>query len=356
MRFVMFFTCCLFMVSCGSGSSNKESTQPETACVAEELEADMDALLTLAVTEVDYSFTVKRQDGRQYIFNRGDSSLQTLYESASTSKLVSAVVILRLVELGYLKLTDRPQDYISSWPINSVDPLFSINLVQLLSFTSGLETAPLCLNVGSFDFEACVNNIATRNVSNGITPGQSFYYASTHLQVAGLMAYKAFGAENWQEVFSDFKAQTGLFSNSTFDLPSSSNPRLAGGMHWVGEEYVAFLLALKNGEILNSNSMEILLADHTEGVAISYSPVFDGLMEDWKYGLGVWHECESPIFNCELGARVSSPGAYGAYPYWDQNADYVGLVARQGALGTFENGLAIERIVRETVERWAVCQ
>jgi hypothetical protein len=43
-------------------------------------------------------------------------------------KLISAVIIMRLVEQGYLKLSDRPQDVIATWPIVSGDPLFHMTL------------------------------------------------------------------------------------------------------------------------------------------------------------------------------------------------------------------------------------
>lgn len=126
-------------------------------------------------------------------------------------------------------------------------------------------------------------------------------------------------------------------------------------MHWTGEEYMAFLKALKNGSLLNSTSMGQLLADHTAAVTIAYSPALVGAGEDWHYGLGLWHECQSATFNCTAGARVSSPGAYGAYPFWDRSKNYFGIVARQGALGTFPNGIAIERSVRPDVEQWLTC-
>lgn len=317
----------------------------------------MDSALAQAASEVDFSFSAERDsDGRRYIFNRGVSTLQTTYESASTSKLISAVIILRLVEQGYLNLSDHPQDHISGWPITSSDPLFAMTLAQLLSFTSGLTDEPLCLNAGFSDFESCVTNIANTNAGNGNTPGQEFYYASTHLQVAGLMAIKARGFVTWQDVFADFKTQTGLFPTSTYDVPSSSNPRLAGGMHWTGEEYMDFLTALKGGLILNPASMSQLLTDHTAAATIGFSPTVTGLGEDWHYGLGLWHECENATFDCAVGNRVSSPGAYGAYPFWDRNKGYTGIVARQGSLGTYPNGVAIERSVRSTVEQWVACQ
>lgn len=89
------------------------------------------------------------------------------------------------------------------------------------------------------------------------------------------------------------------------------------------------------------------------------SPVLDperGLEEEWHYGFGLWHECPSSSYNCTPGSRVSSPGSFGAYPFWDREKDYVGLVARRGAAGTFPNGIAIERAVRAEVEQWVSCR
>lgn len=358
---------CFLVTGCSSGGGGETSGGPPAvgaSCSVAQLESDMNSVLSQATSEVDFSFSVERQDGRRYNFSRGTSTLQTSYESASTSKLVSAVIILRQVERGYLNLSDRPQRYITTWPLLNTDPLFNMTLAQLLSFTSGLTTEPPCLNFGGLNFETCVNTIATTNAGNGITPGQQFYYSSNHLQVAGLMAIKARGVPvaTWQDLFTEFKAQTGLFTNSAYDLPSVTNPRLAGGMHWTGEEYMAFLKALKDGALLNASSMNQLVADHTASATIAYSPIAlaqpNGLGENWHYGFGLWNECQvaaNAPFTCTAGTRVSSPGAYGAYPFWDRSKNYFGIVARQGTLGTFPNGIAIERAVRPKVEEWAAC-
>ena len=348
--------CVASVLAAGCGVSS--TTSSSAACSTTQLESALNADLARTASEVDFSFAVERQDGRRFSYQRGASTLQTSYESASTSKLVSAVIILRLVEQGYLSLSDRPQDRISAWPIASNDSLYSMTLTQLLSFTSGLTESPLCVDIGISDFETCIASIATLNAGSGRTPGQQFYYANQHLQVAGLMAIKGRGVATWQDLFAEFKTQTGLFANGTYDLPSATNPRLAGGMHWTGEEYLAFLKALKNGTLLNTTSMGQLLTDHTASATIGYSPTtspITGLGEDWHYGFGLWHECQSTSYNCAAGTRVSSPGAYGAYPYWDRDKGYIGIVARQGARGTYTNGIAIERSVRATVEQWAAC-
>jgi CubicO group peptidase (beta-lactamase class C family) len=321
----------------------------------------MDAVLSQAVSEVDFSFAVERQDGRRYTFNRGSSTLNTTYESKSASKLVSAVILMRLVEQGYLALSDPPQNYIEAWPIGGGDPLSGMTLAQLLSFTSGLTEDPACLNAGSSDFEDCVLTVASTNAGNGNVPGQAFFYASSHQQVAGLMAVRARGVASWQAIIAEFKSQTGLFPASHYDSPSLSNPNLAGGMHFTGEDYMAFLRALKGGLLLNAASMSELLADRTASIPMTYSPIRSGigggagLGEDWHYGFGLWHECRSATFNCVAGTRVSSPGALGTYPFWDRSRGYSGIVVRAGAFGTLTTGIAIERSVRAKVEAWAAC-
>jgi hypothetical protein len=108
--------------------------------------------------------------------------------------------------------------------------------------------------------------------------------------------------------------------------------------------------------LLSDSTMSQLLADQTASAVIAYSPAVGGLGEDWHYGFGLWQECQNASYNCTPGTRVSSPGAYGAYPFWDRSNGYIGLVARQGALGTFPNGIAIERAVRASVVQWLACQ
>ena len=361
----------MFVGGCGiGGGGNSEppsvsttSAQPAACSQAQSaaLEQKIDARLSQADSEVDFSFLVESKDGRRHIYNRGASTPQTLYESASTSKLVTAVVVMRLVEQGYLSLADKPQDHIKAWPIAASDPLHEMNLSQLLSMTSGMTSDPPCLNSAASDFQSCVIDIANDNDGRTIIPGQQFFYASAHFQVAGLMAIKARGVSSWSDVFTEFKAQTGLFGNSTFDVPSVSNPQLAGGMNLTGEDYLAFLSALKSGALLNAASMSELLADRTASTVIAFSPIRDGinggpgLGEDWHYGLGLWHECRSAEFNCVPGSRVSSPGNFGSYPFWDRVLNYTGIVIREGAHGTLKRGIDIERFVRPEVEAWAGC-
>ncbi len=180
--------CLLAGIGCGSSDGGGDPVPPDPTCTVARREAELGVALAAVVTDADFAFAVQRADGRRYVHNRGAASLATVYESASTSKLVTAVVILRLVEQGHLGLADHPQDHIPDWPIAIGDPLRDLTLAHLLSFTSGLTSEPLCLNFPGVDFEACVGAIATANAGNGNIPGTQLHYASTHMQVAGLMA------------------------------------------------------------------------------------------------------------------------------------------------------------------------
>lgn len=351
-----------FAAGCGGGSGTSAPAGVATCPAVAQLEAAMTARLSQAESEVDFSFAVERKDGRRYNYNRGASTLQKSYESASTSKLVAAVVIMRVVEQGYLSLEQRPQDLIEAWPIVSSDPLYGMTLRHLLSLTAGFTQDPPCLDSATSDFEACVIEVANVNAGNGSTAGQQFIYVSADHQVAGLMAVKARGPGwSWEQIFTEFKTQTGLFAGSAFDVPSISNPLMGGGMHVTGADYMDFLKALKDGALLNAASMSELLTDHTASVEIVFSPILQGIQgdpglgEDWHYGFGLWHECRSAVFNCVPATRVSSPGNFGSYPFWDRSKDYTGVVARQGAPGHVTTGIAIERSVRSEVEQWAAC-
>lgn len=330
----------------------KCSLEEETA-----LESQMTRVLSEDTSPYAFSFRLERRDGRRFEFQKDGATFDTVFESASSSKLVTSLIILRLVDKGILKLSDRPQDHIPEWPITSSDPLYNATLANLLSFTSGFYDEPTCLNLPTGTLANCALTIATINSGKGRVPGKEFYYSGAHMQIAGLMAIRASGRADWTEVFDDFKLATGLFTASTYDLPSRSNPRLAGGMHWTGNEYFAFLLALKRDKLLSMGLRKEFFVDRTKDgdVAIVNSPAEKGLGEAWHYGLGFWHECLDTEFRCQAADRISSPGAYGAYPFWDRRTDHIGFLAMQGPLGGFREGARIERLVQDLSSEWATC-
>jgi len=201
-------------------------------------------------------------------------------------------------------------------------------------------------------FEDCVSTILDKNQAIN-SSGTEFFYGSAHMQVAGLMAIKATGLNSWEEVFAAFKTKTGLFQNSFYNLPSAQNPRLAGGMRWTGSDYLEFLDALYYKKILSPELLNTMHSDWITNATIVYSPTRLGINQDWHYGLGNWVECNSISFNCTELTRVSSAGAYGAYPFMDFENKYFGIIARQGALGTFDKGYQLFEAIESDLAAWA---
>jgi hypothetical protein len=327
--------------------SNDDNVTDPSVSIEQQLHMALDSINT----DTDFTLLVESNDGTQFVHSRGLSTATTSYRSASTSKMVTASVILLLVQQGILSLDDHPQDYLSFWPKTGNHS--AIELRHLLSFTSGLSNEPLCLNLPNASFTRCVERILDKNATIPV-PGKEFYYASTHLQVAGLMAIHASGMSDWTEVFDYFKSETQLFAHAVYDLPSTSNPRLAGGMHWQATEYLAFLSALYHHKILSPVLIDAMSSDQSNHANITYSPVKKGpLALDWHYGFGQWIECPSVPFDCSAITRVSSAGAYGAYPFIDFEQKYFGIIAREGALGTGHEGYQVWAEVESELTKWA---
>ncbi len=361
----------------GAGSSGA----PSTACTPQQLsqlaalEASMAA--TLSVSTFPYTFMLEsahRTDRFDYVTSSGPSTAQTLYQSASTSKLVAAVTILSLVDANIgLTLDSKPQDFIPWWQVTSTMAANGVTLRDLMSFTSGLATDPVlfagdteitgCLK--TLDFENCVHLIYRTNINNNIAPGSQFDYSATHLQIAGLMAVKAVQAVTpagstvtWTDIFNTFKNDPSrtVFQNSVYDLPSSTNPRLAGGMHWTSDDYLDFLRKLYKGGLLKPSTRAALWADQRNGdgqtTVVIDSPLLTATGQDWHYALGNWVEGQGTAPFVPVG-RNSSPGAYGAYPFIDFQNGYYGILAMQDLNGPgFREGLALYTTIANTATSW----
>lgn len=323
------------------------------------LEAEMAVTLDEAITDPEIStnpnfvLLLESEGGRRFTHAHGDATASTEYESASTSKWVSAVVILDLVDQGLLSLDTPVRDVLPFWTDTEVQ------LRHLLNFTSGYADDPRCVNSPTADFATCVEETFTSNVATATAPGTVYQYGSGHLQIAGLMAIRAAGVASWAEVFEAFKARTGLFPTSRYDLPSLTNPRLAGGMTWTAEEYLGFLRALESGDLLSDATRAAMLANQRGTATLTASPPFSGMHEDWSYGFGNWLECrtatELGTYDCGPGERNSSGGAYGAYPFLDSDDHYIGIIAQQGRLGSGDEGARLFRTVEARAALWASC-
>jgi D-alanyl-D-alanine-carboxypeptidase/D-alanyl-D-alanine-endopeptidase len=249
---------------------------------------------------------------------------------ASSSKLVAGLVLMRLVDQGFLSL-DSTAGAVLGW----TGPQAAITLRQLLSFTSGLEREAPCTFLAGITLADCVAAISQQPLV--AEPGTRFDYGSTHLHVAARMAEVVTG-ESWASLFNtQLKAPLGLTSPDLawYTAPRQSsgttNPLVAGGIRADMNEYARILALDFNRGVYQGNRLiadALFAAQATEpypNAVIGNSP-FVNAGFNFHYGLAAWLECPPPATNC---AVLSSPGAFGFTPWFDREAGYYAILGME---------------------------
>ena len=316
------------LVACGGGSGTNTPLPPTPpqADVWKDVKSAIDAS---AVGNIRLIVG----DGERIIFTYEKGSLpgNEQHRLASASKLLSGIIIYRLVESGALSLDDKPAGLIAGWTQDPLDDRSQITLEQLLSFTSGFNYAPVdpsCVGNGNITMGQC----ALQYHDDGLdaVPGEEFYYGAAHLQIAGHMAEVATGLR-YSELFqSQIVDQLGLGVKSVFELPSITNPRASAGAQSTANDYAEILRALLAGELITD--MNTFRQDRTAQVVFGHRPAsLEGANLDWHYGLGFWRECNKAQWDqaCIDDIVMSSPGAFGWVPWIDFTNNYFGLIAME---------------------------
>ena len=290
-------------------------------------------------TPGELAFQVGDENGVILTYMRGSVTPQTRHRIASASKWMASATIMRLVERGELSLEDHPQKYISWWTDDPEDPRSRITLAHLLSFTSGFGGSPLevtCVNRTRVTFEECGKEMYDEHFIHE-EPGTTFHYGPVHMHFAAMMAEGATG-KSWNELFSrEVIEPLGLDAKTHYAIAGPEHPRIAGGIESNGEDYAKFLQATLKGDYL-ADSLDTMTSDYTPSgaVTLAHSPLTDANLE-WHYGLGLWRECASETFTngCNEHIRISSPGAYGFYPWIDLEHGYWAVLStKEGILKT----------------------
>ena len=261
---------------------------------------------------------------------------------ASASKLVSALVLLRLVDRGTLSL-DATTAQVLGWDGASG----AISLRQLLAQVSGLAPNEPCMNRSDTTLAVCVDAIRQRATTPAHPPGAHFDYGGSHFHVAARMAEVAAG-RSWNRLFEDeWRKPLGLAPATRFqtapwlggNAEESTNPRPAGGLVASADDYmrllgVAFGLpgsarhvnaqAAATERWTRTDLFDELATEPHPTASVGGSPMARASGKPMRYGLGVWLECVPARRPCPV---VSSAGAFGWTPWFDREAGYFALLA-----------------------------
>ncbi len=284
---------------------------------------------------------VHRDDGVIHHEHWGEFDEDRISLVASSSKMITAGVLLRLDDAGLLDV-DAPVADVVAW--GAANP--EITLAQLLSNSSGLvgllpdPAYPpyLCQYLAVGTLQECAEAIFTTPADDAdiVPPDTEFRYGGAQWQVAGAVAEAASGL-SWAELVDQTYVQPcGLealaYNNhfgqlpSGFEYPSgfdgdpsmlepTDNPNMEGGAYVTTGDYGALLLMhLRGGrcgddQVLSPGALARMHADRI-------GEVYDGDAWDPEsgYGMGWWVD--------RARGYVTDGGAYGSVPWLDLEDGY----------------------------------
>jgi len=293
--------------------------------------------------------------GIVHVRSTGTFGPDSVVPIASSSKWMSAAVIMSLVDNGTLSLDDTCGKYL---------PLFtgkkaSITIRQLMSHTSGLPGNSSYESNRAFSLAQAVDSIALYVALVG-DPGVGFRYGGVSMQVAGRIAEIASG-QPWDTLFVSTIARPLGMTRTDYDgFGSTDNPMIAGGARSSSNDYARFIrMLLKRGEvagtrILSAEAIRIMSEDQTRGAAIVSSPfnAFAGIdpsMAASRYGIGNWIEMPTVPFGEQFDN--SSLGAFGFSPWIDWNRSIGGaIVVRSTTQKVAPTYFAVKKHLRAAID------
>ena len=280
---------------------------------------------------------VDREDGivhEQYI---GEFAPDRVSLIASSSKMITAGVLLRLADDGLLDL-DAPVADAVEWGAGNPE----ITAAQLLSNSSGLPGLFQSVGYGPHscqflpdrEIEECGSEVFLSDADDAevIPPDTEFRYGGAQWQVAGALA-EAVSGKPWSELIDEIYVQpcnvASLGYNNHWstargftypvdldpaELAPTENPHMEGGAYITAPDYARLMLmhlrggVCDGGRVLSEASVE---RAHADRVLEAYGEAGVGQP---GYGLGWWVDRPTGI--------VSDGGAYGSQPWLDLEDGY----------------------------------
>jgi len=271
----------------GAALAASSSPTPSQSCgsVAPLQQVAQDAIQQLGLPGLG----LRVDDGGQTVFDAfyGSHSAGTVLPIASTTKTLSAAVLMTLVEDGTLTLSDT----LGQWlPEYVGTPLAGITLRQCFSHTSGLPSQHPSLSDTSITLRDAARQIASVPLREA--PGTAFRYGGVGMQVAGAICEVASG-QPWQVLFATRIAQPLGLTQTDYEARGQTlNPHIGGGIRSTRDELMVFFDMLRNRgqhngqRVLARASVEAMVHDETSGLPIR----FTAHLRSVPYGLGMWLE------------------------------------------------------------------
>ncbi len=316
-------------------------------CDLASADAHLDALLQQRPDLAGAALLIGDANGVVHRRFFGEYDDSTRVPLASASKLLSSMLMLRLVDAGLLSLEQPLHEVLPSFR----GPKGRMTLAQMLSHTSGLPgnrnedgqrsrsnwilSAPVTL-MQAVQWINCCTPLLHR-------PGSAFAYGGQSMQVAGGMAERVTGMD-FQQFAQQELALLDVHGIDYQGLKETVNYRLGAGARSSLDDYGRVMSVLLNGgradavEFLSPTAWQAMLSDHRLTLDNAYTPPSaraDG------YGLGLWLQYDDD------GALLSahSRGAFDFYPWVDFISGHYAVLMLENHGASLRQALAALRLL-----------
>lgn len=303
---------------------------------------------------------ILEQDGQRiFEYQKGTLTPNSVRPIASATKWVSGAVLLALAGKGLLDLDQRIDFYLPEFKNTAKG---AITVRQCFTITTGLDECsglePNCITDADGNLGQVVQQIAAQTPLIA-APGAQMNYGGVGMHIGGRIAEVVTG-KPWAQVFQEQIGGPCGMENAMYG--GGTNPGVAGSLRTSPNEYLKFLEMVRQGGQLQGNTIIAASAyaewwkDQQHGAKVyaspyPHNPPFHPYNADTiRYGFGNWQDVVTP--NTGYIEQLSSPGAFGTYPWYDRKNDLTGIIFTVDELkNVMASEFKILAKVREIVEK-----
>ncbi len=261
----------------------------------------------------------KGKDAQQILNDYDENSVIAI---ASCSKWLTAALVMTFVDEGKLDIHDTIGKFL---PVMSGYGKGNITILDCLSHMTGIKTGNLKesreIIADAASMEESIAKIARMPME--ATPGTSFHYSSSGLQIAAAVIEKISG-KDFKTLFEERIAKPCNMLYTNWGLKKV--PLVAGGAKSTATDYMNFLVMILNKgtfnghQVLKASSVNLMQINYVEGKKIISSP---NNASDFGYGFGEWVMKDT---SGNPSDAVTSPGLFGSFPWVDNKNKYAGVL------------------------------
>lgn len=271
------------------------------------------------------SFVIFHKGTKIYERSLGSQQPDDVLPLASATKWMTGACLLALVENKILSLDDKISNHL---PAFDTDEKRKITIRQCISHTSGLPERDISQFMAANSLQTVAERLALKPLRS--VPGTKFAYGGASFDVVGAVAEKVTG-KRWANLFTQYIAKPLHLTQTTYN--ARRGPLLGGGLSSTLGDYAKFLnMIYRKGTladgtcVLKPESVEAMLQNQSGNLPVLVSPMPGGFND---YGVGCWREKSD---SKDRIMRVSSPGAFGTYPWIDFENEYFAVLLTRDRL------------------------